>query len=420
MSGFATYNFDLQPGTQFDQALLTLTGGTGNEQTRIVGSSINVNMQGAAAGLQAGDRVILMQNTNGITVDNNTTYGTVIKQGVSVEYDVVTGLDQEKKKVVSEVVQGRANEQSKSPVETRTATAAFLNEAADFVHSALMDSATAVTRGSDKFEIYGSVGGTKMRQDSGSYADIQGYNLALGAGKTIANNAGKLVFGPFVEYGNGSYDSYLDNGIHGEGDTKYVGVGMLARQDNHSGLYYEGSLRYGRLDADYASDDMAGALGKIHSSYDSSSAYYGAHLGIGKITKLNDTDKADVYAKLMYTHQGGDSVTLQGAGNGETYDFDSMDSVRARVGGRLSKDFNERGTGYVGLAYEYEFDGEARATVQGFDTASPSIKGGSGMLELGYVLQAKTANDPSVNISLQGWEGKKRGGRANVNFIWKF
>lgn len=28
------------------------------------------------------------------------------------------------------------------------------------------------------------------------------------------------------------------------------------RQDNNSGLYYEGSVRYGRMDADYASGDM--------------------------------------------------------------------------------------------------------------------------------------------------------------------
>lgn len=37
---------------------------------------------------------------------------------------------------------------------------------------------------------------------------------------------------------------------------------MIVRQDNNSGLYYEGSLRYGRMDADYASGDLIGADGE--------------------------------------------------------------------------------------------------------------------------------------------------------------
>lgn len=83
---------------------------------------------------------------------------------------------------------------------------------------------------------------------------------------------------------------------------------------------------------DYASNDL-GTAG-VHSSYDSSSAYYGAHLGIGKVTGLNDTTKADVYAKLLYTHQNGDSVTLQGEGNGEVYDFDAVDSTPCQSRGK--------------------------------------------------------------------------------------
>lgn len=219
-----------------------------------------------------------------------------------------------------------------------------------------------------------------------------------------------------MEYGHGNYSSYLDNGVRGDGTTKYYGLGVLARQDNNSGVYYEGSLRYGRMDADYDSDN----IGDVHASYDSSSSYYGAHVGIGKINKLNDTAKADIYAKLLYTHQNGDSVALRGENLGEVYDFNSIDSTRIRVGGRLSKDYSVRATGYAGLAYEYEFDGEARATVQGLSTASPSLQGSSGMLELGYILQSKGANDMSIDIGLQGWAGKKQGVSGNVNFVWTF
>ena len=41
----------------------------------------------------------------------------------------------------------------------------------------------------------------------------------------------------------------------------------------------------------------------------------------------------------------------------------------------------------AGLAYEYEFGGEAKTTVKGLSTPALSIKGSSGMLELGYIIQ---------------------------------
>ena len=114
------------------------------------------------------------------------------------------------------------------------------------------------------------------------------------------------------------------------------------------------------------------------------------------------------------------SVILGGAGNGEVYDFDAVNSTRARLGARLSKENGERGTYYAGLAYEYEFDGEAKATVKGLSTPAPSIKGSSGMLELGYIIQNKDVNAPAVDIGFQGWSGKKQGFSGNINFIWKF
>ena len=40
-----------------------------------------------------------------------------------------------------------------------------------------------------------------MRYKSGSYSDMRGYNLALGFAKAIQNNAGKLTYGPLLEYG---------------------------------------------------------------------------------------------------------------------------------------------------------------------------------------------------------------------------
>ena len=415
VKNFDVYNFYLPDTVQAGDVLLTATGGSTNEQTDLTGSSVNVGIAGSAPALQSGDNVTLLHNANGILADDTTVYGK-ITQGVSLEYDFTTVLENGDS-LVTTITRTGISDDTKSLVETQAAAVGFINSGADLLVGSGITSMSEVTSAEDS-TIFGAMSGGSMRYDTGSHADVKGYNFALGMGKAVVNNTGKLTFGPFVEYGYGDYTSYLDNGVRGDGKTKYYGVGVLARQDNNSGVYYEGSLRYGRMDADYASNDL-GTAG-VHSSYDSSSAYYGAHLGIGKVTELNESTKADVYAKLLYTHQNGDSVTLQGEGNGEVYDFDAVDSTRARVGARVSKAYSERGTGYVGLAYEYEFDGEARATVKGFSTPSPSIQGSSGLLELGYILQPKGVNDPTINIGLQGWGGKKQGVTGNVNFVWKF
>ena len=419
IANFENLNFYLQEDTINGDTILTLTNAKG---TDISGSNVNVGMAGSSSTLRAGDKVNLLTNSNGITADN-VTYGR-LQQGVSLEYEftaelsgnsiVATLVGQEEKPA------GKTTEQSKSPVETQIASAAFVNSGADTVAGSGIANALQ-TAGSSSAEMFGASGGGNMRYKSGSYSDMRGYNLALGFAKAIQNNAGKLTYGPLLEYGWGNYTSQLDSGIRADGNTKYYGIGMIVRQDNNSGLYYEGSLRYGRMDADYASGDLIGAGGeKVYASYDSSSSYYGAHIGIGRVSKLNDTVKADIYAKLLYTHQSGDSVTLGGAGNGEVYDFDAVNSTRARLGARLSKENGERGTYYAGLAYEYEFDGEAKATVKGLSTPAPSIKGSSGMLELGYIIQNKDVNAPAVDIGLQGWIGKKQGFSGNINFIWKF
>ena len=415
---FENYNFYLQEDTINGDTILTLTNAGG---TDISGSNVNVGLEGSASALQSGDKVSLLTNANGINAVG-VTYGK-LQQGVSIEYEFITGLSADGKSIVATVAggdSGKTTEQAKSPVETQIAAAAFVNSGADTVAGSGITNAVQVAGGGSA-EMFGASGGGNMRYKSGSYSDMRGYNLALGFAKAIQNNAGKLTYGPLLEYGWGSYTSHLDSGIRADGNTKYYGIGMIVRQDNNSGLYYEGSVRYGRMDSDYASGDLIGAGGsKVYADYDSSSSYYGAHVGIGKIKKLNETTKADIYAKLLYTHQSGDSVTLGGEGNGEVYDFDAVNSTRARIGARLSKDVNANGTCYAGLAYEYEFDGEATATVKGLSTPSPSIKGSSGMLELGYIIQNKDVNAPAVDIGLQGWSGKKQGFSGNINFIWKF
>ena len=127
----------------------------------------------------------------------------------------------------------------------------------------------------------------------------------------------------------------------------------------------------------------------------------------------------DTYLKYYYTHQGGDRVTISSnVGNPETFDFDSVNSSRLRVGLRFTHALNQRQEVYTGLAYQYEFDGEARATYNGTSTPSPSIKGSSGMLELGF--RTKVSSNMDLDLSVNGWAGKQRGVNAQLGMQWKF
>ncbi|WP_293727588.1 autotransporter outer membrane beta-barrel domain-containing protein [uncultured Phascolarctobacterium sp.] len=414
VANFASYNFYLTDANIYAGPVLTLLD---VEKTNLKNAKINATLSGATNALRAGDTVTLLNNDNGFFTNSGTTANTTLQQGFSLIYGIEFENDNQN---IGLKVTGykQATEQSKSPTETRLATVGFLNSGADNFTDKGIANAVAVAS-SDTGAVFAAAGGGQSRLHSGSYTDIKGYNFALGAAKAITNNAGKLTYGPFAEAGWGNYDSHLDCGVRGDGNTHYYGIGAFARQDNNNGTYYEGSLRYGQTTSDYRGSGLTDGLGNpLTATYDSSAAYYGAHVGIGKVSKLTDSTSADVYAKLLYTHQQGNSVVM--AGSGETYDFGSVNSTRARVGARLSKACNDRATAYVGTAYEYEFDGEATATVKGFSTLAPSIKGGSGMLELGYSLKPKAANDPTIDLSLQGWLGKKEGFTTNVNFMWKF
>ncbi len=292
------------------------------------------------------------------------------------------------------------------------------SEAANAVAMEMAESAKNGGKGSpivSSFTPFAAFGGSSMRAESGSYVDTRGFGLNIGFARELSNAQGKLLFGPVVEYGGGNYDSYLDNGVHGEGGSHYFGVGIMARQVNRDGFYYEGSVRGGRVTSDYK-----GTFNLQNVNYDSSSNYWAAHLGIGKAFAVGGSNTLDGYVKYFYSHQAGDSVTMHTtAGADEDWNFDSVDSHRIRIGARLTHKINDKNSLYGGLAYQYEFGGEATAHYNGGSTPSPSVKGSSGMLELGW--QVKPGEGPlTLDLGVTGWAGKQRGGSVQLGATWSF
>ena len=229
-----------------------------------------------------------------------------------------------------------------------------------------------------KFTPYVMLGGHNLRYNSSSTVDTNGFNGELGFVRRIFKKDYADTIMPFVEYGTGNYTIYK-NGTRGDGSQRYVGAGILLRRDQENGVHYEGLVRAGRLNGDYA-----GRIAGYRTTYNSGAGYIAAHAGLGKIYR-QDSNDYNLYGKFFYSHLGGDSVTLHSSLGSADYELDSVNSYWTRLGFRWTKHLDEDTTTfYAGLGWDYEFDGKATARYRDYTTPDASMKGSSEFLELGW------------------------------------
>ena len=429
------------------RTMLTLTN-TGAKDVK--GLRFGVGIAGDAKAFKPGDAISLLKTAGTLVTDaelkNDGKNTMTATQGGILDYTLSLAKRGESE-LIATVKKVAANDRSKSPVETRVAASALLNAGADLLSNvgytaaaeaaAVISASTAPagssaegTRNTDAglvaaesaganamaavsgaFQPWAAQSGSAVRIHSGSYVDAKGWNLNVGFARTNEMNDAKLTYGPFVEYGRGTYDSYLDDGTHGSGAMHYVGGGVMAKMMQDSGLYVEGSLRAGRISRDYTGSGDAAEL-----SYDDASTYYAAHIGVGQEWQLAGGDKIEGYAKYFYAHQAGNTTKLR---SGADLEFGDVESHRLRVGARYTHAVGGGSELYAGLGYEYEFDGAATAMYQGYATPSPSLGGGTGILELGYRFAPKDGR-VSYGVNLMGTKGKRDGIAGGIQVNWAF
>lgn len=384
------------------------------EKIKLTAGNDKLNITSTATGtiLSAGSVVDSSGNHIDMSKAVNTSNTTTKTEGL---FTKVYGAKVSGNSVISDVLSEAPSEKSKSVVETQIASLAGVITSADLLSNAGFSNASQAVQQSNaeggsarEMVPYAAVGYGNMRQESGSYVDVQGSAFNIGFAKEVKNGSGKLLFGPMIEYGRGSYESYLNDGTKGDGNTQNFGLGVMARQNNDNGTYYEGSLRYGKLTSNYNSGDLG-------ADYDTDANYWGAHLGLGKVFQLNDKNSIDTYCKLFYTNQGGSSANILG----HNVEFDAVKSKRSRLGFRFNHATSDVRSIYAGLAWQHEFDGSACATADGYSTPSPSIKGNSMMVELGVNVAPKSS-PVSFDLGVSGWAGKQKGYSLNANMLWSF
>lgn len=378
---------------------------------------VGFGIAGHARRLRNSDTIHLMKLAPGgtLTIAGSTQANIVTgMQGVSILYDFEL-MRQGTDELVARVLRATINSGSKSFAEPRCGATDFINRGADLLAASGISSAAKEGGAAEEdekrgYQLWAAMSQGTMRAETGSYVTTTGYNLSVGWAKEGKLKAAKTLFTPFVEYGRGTYHTYLDDGTHGSGKISYLGAGLMGRIERPHGHWLEAALHGGRVRSDYMGTISAGTV----STYDSGNTYYAAHIGIGKTRLLRTGDTLNTYLRYFYSRQDGTSAELN---TGETYDFDAVASHRMRVGFTFLHREDTSKEIYAGLAYEYEFDGEGAASVQGLATDSPALRGGSTMVELGYRFIPPDSR-LSWHIHMAGWQGTRRGMTGNIQVSW--
>ncbi|MCL2075578.1 MAG: hypothetical protein FWH15_10115, partial [Betaproteobacteria bacterium] len=75
---------------------------------------------------------------------------------------------------------------------------------------------------------------------------------------------------------------------------------------------------------------------------------------------------------------------------------------------------------YVGAYYDYEFGGKVKATANGESIAAPSLKGGTGVGELGLSFAPSRSTPLSIDLGVQGYTGRRQGVTGSLQLKFEF
>lgn len=306
------------------------------------------------------------------------------------------------------------NSQTHLVAQNHAVAAAFVNQGTDLIS----DSLDTLSR-DHKYGVktFAAVHGNHSKYDVNSDLKINGWSGIVGVGNEKDIGNGDFSWGAFFENGSGTYrtyNSFNDDFFRGDGNVVYNGGGVAARFEQDNGVYTEGSLRAGLLKNEMK-DALRDGAGNSY-GYKSESTYYGAHIGVGKIISLDADKDLDIYGKFFHTYTEGDTFTVAG----DKFDLDGITSDRLRIGARLTTNKENKFSTYYGLAYEYEFNGDADMRVENMSTPQQSLKGSSYMAEIGVNYQPSSDSPWSFDLSMRGYAGQREGFSGNVQAVYSF
>ena len=397
--------------------VLNITANT--KQNALANTNININSLNFAGGteLTVGESMYII---NGKDLGIGTGKGKVdalsnFTAGVTIAGTGTAEVASDGNSVKYTLTKVKHTDQIDLVAENRAVAAAFVNQGTDLIS----DSLDVLSRDSNYgVKTFAAVHGNRSKYDVNSDIKINGWSTIVGIGNAGKfDNGSEFSWGVFYENGNGNYrtfNEFNNEFFRGDGSLVYNGGGIAARYTNKNGVYTEGSLRAGMLKSDMDNALREGA-GNFY-GYESESAYYGAHIGIGKIISLSESSDLDVYGKFFHTYTEGDSFKVAN----DEFEFDSINSDRLRIGARITSNKENKFSTYYGLAYEYEFNGDADMTAQGLKAPTQSLQGSSVMAEVGFNYQPTPDSPWSFDLNMRGYTGERQGGSFNVQATYTF
>lgn len=271
----------------------------------------------------------------------------------------------------------------------------------------VLDTMKNLDRAEMGFQTFATVGGGENRYKTGSHITTNVWRGQAGVAWKQQKNSGKQELGIFYEYGDGSYRTYAEN--RGSGKLSYKGAGVLFKRTQNDGRYGEVSLRIGRAsnDARNLLHDEAGNA----AYFKMNGMYHAFEAGLGRITQHGRGNSFDTYLRYFHTHLNGDSFDAGGH-----YDVDGLESHILRVGSRWQHQ-DRNWEYYAGLAYQYEFSGNAYGLAEGNIIESASLRGGSVRFEYGMRLET---NRWRMSLNASDYAGQHKGYNGNISVTYKF
>ena len=395
-----------------NDTVLTITNGAADD---LKDTEINISSIKNGNEVAVGESMTLIHSNNDLgTIDDLAKGGKTVNTNSGVATAIEGILEQsDANNVVMTFKEIKLADQTMLVAENRAVAAAFVNQGTDLI----ADSLDTLSRdGKYGVKTFAAVQGNRSKYDVNSDIKINGWSTIVGVGAENKHNGGDFSWGVFYENGSGNYrtfNEFNNEFFRGDGSLVYNGGGIAARYENAHGVYTEGSLRAGMLKSDM---DNALSDGENKYGYSSESEYYGAHIGIGQIIPLSESSDLDVYGKFFHTYTEGDSFKV----DTDEFEFDSINSDRLRVGARLTTNKENKFSTYYGLAYEYEFNGDAEMRAAGMSAPTQSLQGSSYMAEVGFNYQPTPESPWSFDLNMRGYAGEREGATFNVQATYTF
>ena len=412
VANFETINIRAGNINNGDTVLQTSGTILGNGKTGAEAKGTTVNLISIEnPSLKAGDKLTLISDTEGTLANDKEKQFVQKGENFAVGYDAQ--IEKESGNVIASIEGNKLNPETKILNENRAASLAFINSGTDL----LLD--TDIGKGKN---IFGAIRGGHSRYETGSSVEIDGVNLITGFAHTQTGENGDITGGAFIEAGWGDTATHNTLGgkrLKGNGNTHYYGAGILGRYEwtrgAVKGLYADAAVRAGKLSSDYHNNDATNIKGQ-RVSYDIDSTYYAAHLGIGYQWDMTNALRLDTSAQYMWAHVDSENTTILG----ERYHLDAMDSHRTRVGVKLNYTAEPQYTPYIGIAWEHEFDGKAKSSVEGYAIDEADLGGSSGIVTLGVDFKPSENSPLTLEAGVTGYVGQHEGVAGQFRMQYTF